>query len=413
MKGRTEYKSFKELRDAFFAYTRAERNGIYVLVVILILVSTYKLIDRYYLMSGPSYTPPNEKVADQANSEDEKEKQGAELFNFDPNSVSKEEMLLLGFKEKAIKTFINYRSTGVKFKSVSDFERVYSINAKDIERVGKYIQFEETENKLLPKKKKDKTKPKKTEIVKPQAPPALFDFDPNTATESELAKLGLSSKVIKTMLKFRSKGSFRKASDVAKIYGLKEEQFDELLPYIKIKPKEKAKVKDEAKFKDTSAVFKSKAKYKPDYSRDTVAYNSIDINKATNEEWQRIDGIGPTYAKMINNFRGKLGGFYSVKQIGETYGLPDSVFQKIVPYVKESPPPFKIPINWILADSLARHPYLTWKQANVVINYRTHHGPYKGPKDVAKVKIFTKEKWESIIPYLDYSVELDSIPSGE
>ncbi len=407
MAGRNEYKSFKELRDAFFNYTRAERNGIYVLVVILILVSTYKLIDKFYWMSGPSYSP-TEQVVDSSKISKEAVAPKTEYFPFDPNTVSEEEMLRLGFKEKAIKTFMNYRSTGVKFKNVADFERVYSINKKDIERLGEYIQFASDKKKVPTKKKAFKAPETKEKKVA-----TLFYFDPNTATEEELSKLGLSSKVIKTMLKFRNKGSFRKASDVAKIYGLSDEQFNGLLPYIKIKAKEKKTYPPKKSYKDTLAHRPSSKPKAAAYAKDTVAYKSIDINKATNEEWQRINGIGPTYAKMINNFRGKLGGFYQVEQIGETYGLPDSVFQKIVPYVKVSPPPFKIPINHIPIDSLAKHPYLTWKQARVVINYRTHHGPYKGPNDMAKVKIFTKEKWERIVPYLDYSVKPDSINSGE
>ena len=407
MAGQNEYKSFKELRDAFFNYTRAERNGIYVLLVILILVSTYKLIDKFYWMSGPSYTPA-EEVVDSSKIAKEVETQKSEYFPFDPNTVSKEEMLRLGFKEKAIKTFMNYRSTGVKFKNIADFERVYSIHKKDIERLGEYIQFA-SDKKKSPTKKKAFKAPE----IKEKKAPTLFYFDPNTATEGELSKLGLSNKVIKTMLKFRNKGSFRKASDVSKIYGLSDKQFNELLPYIKIEAKEKSVYASKKNRNDTIAARSFKKSKPPVYAKDTVAHNSIDINKATNEEWQRINGIGPTYAKMINNFRGKLGGFYQVEQIAETYGLPDSVFQKIVPYVKESSPPFKIPINQIPIDSLAKHPYLTWKQARVVINYRTHHGPYKGPNDIAKVKIFTKEKWESIVPYLDYSVELDSTISGE
>ena len=233
MTGRNEYKSFKEHRDAFFNYTRGERNGIYVLLVILTLVSTYKLVDRFYWMSGPSYTPIENKALG-SNITNENETEKIELFPFDPNTVSKEEMLRLGFKEKAVKTFIKYRSTGAKFRNVADFERVYSINAKDIERVREYIQF--------PTDKKNVTfekKALKATLAKEKKTPTLFHFDPNTASESDLSKLGLSDKVVKTMLKFRNKGSFRKANDVAKIYGLSEKQFVELLPYIRIKPKEK------------------------------------------------------------------------------------------------------------------------------------------------------------------------------
>jgi len=397
------YKSFSELREAFLNYTRAERNGIYVLLVLIFLVGTYKFVRNYYWVPGPSISEEdlNNNVEPTLVA---KVKAEISLFEFDPNTVTSEEMLQLGFKEKAIKTFMNYRATGAKFKSIADFERVYSINAKDIQRVGDYIKFEANEKENT----KKKPKPKESNFAKPKATPTLFDFDPNTVSENDLQRLGISEKVSRTILKFRSKGKFRKATDLSKIYGLSDTQFGELLPYIKIKTEERAAFKKDFPKRDSSIAGKKRKEYKPRYSEDTVAFKSIDINQATIEEWQRINGIGPTYAKMINKFRGKLGGFYKVEQIGETYGLPDSVFQKIVPFVRESSPPFKIPINLVDTDSLAKHPYIKWKQAQVVINYRDQHGPYKSPEDFIKVKIFTKEKWGRIIPYLDYGESVDT-----
>ena len=403
------YKSFKELREAFHNYTRAERNGIFVLLVLIFLIGTYKLIKNFYWDSGPSFEEISHLIEEPVKEEVVADE--LSLFEFDPNSVSKEEMLQLGFKEKAIKTFMNYRATGANFKTIADFERVYSISEKDIKRVGDYIRFDKHKSKSAPIKM-DVSKPSIKSNIKNSEPTLLFDFDPNTVSEIDLERLGLSQRVIKTMLKFRSRGKFRKAKDVSKIYGLSDSKFEELLPYIKIKQDTKVAYGAKNQERDTSRKFVKKTVYTSKYEKDTVAYKSIDINKATNEEWQRIDGIGPTYAKMINRFRGKLGGFYSAIQIGETYGLPDSVYQKILPYVKESTPPFKIPINLILTDSLARHPYLTWKQAKVVANYRGQHGPYKGAGDFKKVRIFDTEQLERITPYLDYRVAVDTFNHG-
>jgi len=396
-----EYKTWKELRADFANYTRAERNGIIVLAVLCLLGSLYMLYDRNFRVEEYDYTEALLELEEAFGKEEKaivvKE---VELFQFNPNTVTENEMLRLGFEKRAISTFMKYRNSGAKFRNEKDLVRVYSIDSSDIARVRDYLVFHTP--------KENSSRSKKSKPFKKLSPPTLFDFDPNTVSKEDLMRLGLSKKVIKTMLNFRNKATFRKPSDVAKIYGLKENQFKSLLPYIKIAAPKKQYLADE-RFIDSAAVkVKQKRFTEANYASDVVEKKSIDINRATEEEWQRIDGIGPTYARMINKFRSKLGGFYSIEQIGETYGLPDSTYQKIVPYVKVTEPTTRIQINLIKHDSLAKHPYLSYKQAKVVTNYRAQHGPYRGPKDVFKVRIFSREKWERIVPYLDYETAVDT-----
>ena len=63
-------------------------------------------------------------------------------------------------------------------------------------------------------------------------------------------------------------------------------------------------------------------------------YSIIDVNTADTSAFISLPGIGSKLAARIVTFREKLGGFYSVEQIGETYGLPDSTFQKIKQWLK-------------------------------------------------------------------------------
>lgn len=52
----------------------------------------------------------------------------------------------------------------------------------------------------------------------------LFDFNPNTADSVQLKKLGLSSFVVRNILRYREKGGvFRTPEAFARIYGLTEE----------------------------------------------------------------------------------------------------------------------------------------------------------------------------------------------
>jgi len=70
----------------------------------------------------------------------------------------------------------------------------------------------------------------------------LFPFDPNTINAEEAAKLGFPEKTANILLNFRSKGGkFKSKEDLKKLYGLKEELYKKLEPFILIKQEVKQK----------------------------------------------------------------------------------------------------------------------------------------------------------------------------
>ncbi|HAQ37742.1 MAG TPA: hypothetical protein DCQ58_04460, partial [Saprospirales bacterium] len=75
------------------------------------------------------------------------------------------------------------------------------------------------------------------------------------------------------------------------------------------------------------------------------------------EDFMQLRGIGQSLSKRIIKYRESLGGFYAVSQIGEVYGLQDSVFQllKSQLFVNEAKLEF-LPINTLTVNELARHP---------------------------------------------------------
>ena len=69
----------------------------------------------------------------------------------------------------------------------------------------------------------------------PQREIKLTMFDPNTADSTTFLSLGLPPWMIKNILHYRHKqGKFRHPEDFRKIYGLTEEQYQTLHPYIQI-----------------------------------------------------------------------------------------------------------------------------------------------------------------------------------
>lgn len=222
----------------------------------------------------------------------------------------------------------------------------------------------------------------------------LFYFDPNTISAADWKKLGLREKTIGTIQNYLSKGGkFRKPDDVQRIYGLFPNEYERIAPYIKIESIAEGNNYNNYKDKKTPAYEPAKIN-KPRYS-------VVDINSADTTALIALPGIGSKLAFRIINFRDKLGGFYSINQVAETFGLPDSTFQKIKQYLKlDNGIAKKININTATTDELKNHPYIRYNLANPIIAYRNQHGPFAKVEDVKKIMAVTDEVYNKIAPYL-------------
>ncbi|TAK45437.1 MAG: helix-hairpin-helix domain-containing protein [Saprospiraceae bacterium] len=236
---------------------------------------------------------------------------------------------------------------------------------------------------------------------------SYFTFDPNLATKGEFVQLGLSPRMAQIILNYREKGGkFRKKEDLKKIYGLREEEYALLEPWIRIvgQPRPewnlpKSTPNNSSQEPAKAAIFdKTGGNVYP--AKGPLPQPEIDINSSTPEEWQLLRGIGPGFSKRITNFRDKLGGFYAIDQVAETFGLPDSTFQQIKPYLKLSPVFRKINVNTATLEELKMHPYLSNFQATVLFNYRKQHGNFESMENLKGIKAaFVESDWERLGHY--------------
>ena len=90
----------------------------------------------------------------------------------------------------------------------------------------------------------------------------------------------------------------------------------------------------------------------------------------------------------------------SLDQIKETYNFPDSVYLKIRPYLQLTPITDQIDINTVDVDSLRTHPYIKWKQARIIVNYRDQHGSFSSMDDFYKIRIFDSTFVKRLEPYI-------------
>jgi len=379
----------KKLLSAFFYYTRTERMGIICLCAIAIgLLFLPQLFPLFFSPTQQDFSAFKAELA-QLEKDDSPitntENQNTP-FLFDPNQASINTLQQLGLSSKTAQTIINYRNKGGRFKKATDLQKIYTVTADDYNRLKDYIAIPAT-----PQPMAANLAPKTASTtISPSLTP--FSFNPNTATEAELSALGLSKRVIRTLLNFRSKGGqFYQKEDLQKIYGLKQEEYEQLAPYIEIPTKAAPNL--------SSAVAKASIPGDLPHSYEKAPV-VIDINQSTAEEWQQLRGIGPAYAKRIISFREKLGGFVNIEQVAETYHLPDSTFQAIRLSLRPSPITNPLAINTAEAKQLQAHPYLNWKQANAIVNYRMQHGYFTQKEDLYQLHALPKVVVDKIIPYI-------------
>jgi len=212
----------------------------------------------------------------------------------------------------------------------------------------------------------------------------LFFFNPNTLDAEGWKRLGIKDKTITTILHYINKGGkFYKPEDLSKIYGLSQLDYERLLPYVQL------------------AVAKIDERNERKELQQNNVQKQIEINTADTSQLIRLPGIGTTLANRIIHFREKLGGFYAVEQVAETYGLPDSTFQKIkFKLVCNSAQIQKININTATLEILKAHPYIKYQVGNAVIQYRNQHGNFQSVEELKQVQAVTEELIKKIAPYI-------------
>jgi competence protein ComEA len=207
-----------------------------------------------------------------------------------------------------------------------------------------------------------------------------LSFNPNNITTEIALSAGLSEKQSKVILNYVSKGGvFRTKNDFKKMYCIPEKQFEKLKPFLLLP--------------DSFSVPK-----KPKQER---KYFLVDINRADSLTLIQIKGIGPVFSSRIIKYRDKLGGFIAVAQLKEVYGMRDSLYDAILPSIilHDSMPLRYIHLNTDTITLLAAHPYIRWKLANVIVNYRKQH-LIQSVEEIRSMPMVNEETYLKLYKYL-------------
>lgn len=228
----------------------------------------------------------------------------------------------------------------------------------------------------------------------------LRPFDPNTADSTTLLQLGLKRWQVRNLLKYRAAGgTYRKNSDLKRLYGMTDSMYLALLPYIRI---------DTLRFASRDTLRRDTVPQKYTSMKcDTV----IELNSADTLSLQCIRGIGIGIARQIVRYREQLGGYWSPEQIREIERLREYdrdtlirfAFDSVLPHLTVCADSIRpIPVNHSSIQRLQRHPYLRFEQAKALYTLRRNRFKLKSIDELRTLPEFTEQDLERLKWYLSF-----------
>ncbi len=207
----------------------------------------------------------------------------------------------------------------------------------------------------------------------------LFKFDPNKCSDSMFLKLGFSNKQIEAIRKYISKGAvFKSKDDFFRMRIISDGQKSELSQYVEISG-------------TSTSVVNEKVNCTPVV---------LDINTADSLALEQLPGIGKVLSKRIIKYRDLLGGYYSINQLNEVYGLSEVNINKIkASFLIDKSKIHKLDFNFGDLNDLSRHPYLKRNLALKILKFRSKYGKINDLMILKDSLVITNEEYERIKPY--------------
>lgn len=224
--------------------------------------------------------------------------------------------------------------------------------------------------------------------------PKIHPFNPNFISDYKGYKLGMTVQEIDRLFAFRKRNKYvNTAQEFQDVTLVSDSLLHAIAPLFKfpVWANNKKGFKKYNSYANISYVKKEKV---------TVT----DINLASQEQLMKVYGIGEAISTRIIKLRESLGGFVSMEQMSDVWGLSPEVIEKLNASFKvlKLPNIHKVDINNATLKELSQFSYFKYPIAKQIVTYRSMNGDIKNIEDLTKIKAFPVDKAKIIALYLDF-----------
>ena len=201
-----------------------------------------------------------------------------------------------------------------------------------------------------------------------------FPFNPNTMTEEDGLKMGLTDRQVRNIINYReSGGHFYSKKDLGRLYTISEADFEQLEPFI-VLPDMSRSARTNREMNKSKEIINDAETLKPIKKEIPI----VDINTIDSTTLVELPQIGSYTASRIIAYREKLGGFIDLEQLREVKGVDSARYESVLPYLRlENVEIHKLDVNRADFKTLVNHPYLSYDLVKAIFKQRDSKGMIK------------------------------------
>ncbi|MCM8568067.1 helix-hairpin-helix domain-containing protein [Gramella jeungdoensis] len=284
-----------KLLKSHFALSRSQQNGIFVLVLLIIIFQAILLFD-FYPPSETQSIPESQMLVYQRQLDSLKNIQAKKkdtIYPFNPNFITDFKAYQLGMSVEEIDRFLAYRSADKWVNSAVEFQKVTGISDSLLRLISASFRFPNRIQKPVSIKAG----------VKDSSGTSAYVTDLNSASAEDLIKVkGVGEVLSRRIVKYRqSIGGFRNHIQLNDVYGLTPEVVQNILQSFQILTRPDSEVRN--------------------------------INDITVSELAEIPYFNYELALKVINYRKLHEGITSFEELSKIDGFPSDKIDRIKLYL--------------------------------------------------------------------------------
>ncbi len=299
------------------------------------------------------------------------------LFFFDPNTITYDSLLLLGFEKRQALQLLKYRAAGKIYRLPEEVDAIYGMTDSLFQRIRPWIeiapefQYQPRPDTLYPAR----TFAREQRRFTPQG-----EFLVDTVGVDFVRSMGFSVRWSRAFAHVAATRGIRDEEELRELNFVGDSIADLLAPWIR-------------------------------YSTPKIELRRgpIEINSADSATLCTVYGIGAKSAHEIIAYRQRLGGFYRVEQLIEVKGVTEQNYERFLQQICcDSFLIQKIDINFAPAERMRVHPYLPPRIIRKIISKRQQRklkGGWSTVEEMVEDHILTDEEAQRLRPYLRFGTQ--------